>query len=54
MEKETYLFLTFIIWILCLFMWLFTKSVAIAALFLLAWIAWRNVVSNIYRKRKEE
>jgi len=49
MMKETHLYLTFFIWILFLFMWLFTNSVTIAALFLIAWIIWRNMVSNIYR-----
>ena len=52
MTKETHLYLTFFIWILFLFMWLFTKSVTIAALFLIVWISWRNIVGNIYRSDK--
>ena len=53
MEKETHLYLTFFIWILFLFMWLFTNSVTIAALFLIIWISWRNIVGNIYRNSKQ-
>lgn len=52
MAKEAHLFLTFFIWILFLFMWLITKSVAIAAIFLVIWIGWRNVVSSIYKREK--
>ena len=53
MTKETKLFLTFFIWISFLFIWLFTKSVAMAVLFLVIWISWRYVVRNNYAKEKE-
>ena len=53
MTKETKLFLSFFMWILFLFMWLFTKSVTIAALFLVVWIGWRNVVEKIIREKGE-
>ncbi len=52
MTRETKLFLSFFMWILFLFMWLFTKSVTIAALFLVIWISWRNVVRRNYAKER--
>ena len=52
MTEEPKLFLTFFIWISFLFMWLFTKSVTVAAIFLVIWISWRYVVRNNYVKEK--
>ena len=53
MTQEMKLFLMFFIWILFLFMWLFTKSVTIAMLFLVIWISWRHVIEKNYAKAKE-
>gem|GEM_PF-2644787 len=53
MTSETKLFLSFFMWILFLFMWLFTKSVTIAALFLVVWIGWRHVVRINFSRKGE-